>query len=127
MRKRYVAGHRLGRLEAEVMEFIWSQEQPVGVNEILAALRGRKRAYTTVMTIVTRLYEKGLVERERRGRAFVYRPAGSKEEVAARALLSVLGSTENPEAVLAYFIEDLRTSPELVERLQDLTRKGRRR
>lgn len=109
------------------MEFIWSQQDPVDVNQILAALKGRKRAYTTIMTIVTRLVEKGIVERERRGKAFVYRAAGTKQEMAARALLSILESTEDPQAVLAHFVEDLRDSPELVARLRELVGRGRRK
>lgn len=127
MLRRRVAGRSLGRLEAEVMEFIWSQEDPVDVNQILAVLKGRKRAYTTVMTIVTRLVEKEMVERERRGKAFVYRAAGTQQELAARALVSILESTDDPQAVLAHFVEDLRQSPELVARLRELVLRGRRK
>lgn len=127
MGKREIAGHRLGGLEAEVMEFAWSQDRPVSVNDILASLSGRPRAYTTVMTIVTRLHQKGLLERERRGRSFVYRPVGTKDEVAARALREVLAAAEHPEAVLAHLVADLAASPELVQRLRELLTGGRRR
>jgi predicted transcriptional regulator len=113
-----VAGPRLGALEGEVMAFAWSRDEDFGVNDILVALRGRRRAYTTVMTIVTRLCEKGLLERRRAGRAFVYRAAMSKEDMAARALREVLAGTENPNAVLARFVDDLEGSPELISRLR---------
>lgn len=118
--RRQVAGRRLGALEAEVMELIWARGDWVAVNDLLAALGGQRRAYTTVMTIVTRLCDKGLLERERRGRGFVYRPALSKEELAARTLHDVLASTEDPQAVLAHFVSDLQASPELLARLQAL-------
>jgi predicted transcriptional regulator len=118
--RRQVAGRRLGELEAEVMELAWGHGDWIGVNEILAALQGRQRAYTTVMTIVTRLCDKGLLERQREGRGFVYRPALSKEQLAARTLRDVLASADDPRAVLAHFIKDLEASPELLARLRML-------
>lgn len=118
--RRQVAGRRLGELEAEVMELAWRRGDWVGVNDLLAALEGRQRAYTTVMTIVTRLCDKGLLERRREGRGFVYRPARSKEEIAARALREVLADADDPQAVLAHFVKDLAASPELLARLQTL-------
>jgi predicted transcriptional regulator len=117
---RQTAGRRLGALEAEVMDFVWSRGDWVGVNDILSVLHGQRRAYTTVMTIVTRLCDKGLLQRQRRGRGFVYRPALSKEELAARSLREVLASSEDPHAVLARFVEDLEASPELLARLRAL-------
>src|SRR6266498_44578 len=109
--RRQVAGRRLGELEAEVMELAWSRGDWVGVHDLLTALHGQQRAYTTVMTIVTRLCDKGLLERRREGRGFVYRPALTKEELAARA----------PREVLADFVKDLEASPELLGRLRALT------
>lgn len=102
------------------MDFVWSRGDWVGVNDILSVLHGQRRAYTTVMTIVTRLCDKGLLQRQRRGRGFVYRPALSKEELAARSLREVLASSEDPHAVLARFVEDLEASPELLARLRAL-------
>jgi predicted transcriptional regulator len=118
--RRQVAGRRLGALEAEVMALVWARGEWVSVNDLRAALAGRARAYTTVMTIVTRLCDKGLLERRRQGRGFVYRPTLSKEELAAQALHDVLASAEDPHAVLAHFVEDLQASPELLARLQAL-------
>lgn len=116
-----MAGRRLGELEAEVMELAWGRGAWLGVNDLLAALKGRQRAYTTVMTIVTRLCDKGLLERRRDGRGFVYRPALSKDQVAAQALREVLADADDPQAVLAHFVEDLEASPELLARLRTLT------
>lgn len=113
---------RLGDLEAEVMEYAWHHHGDFSVNDLLVALRGRRRAYTTVMTIVTRLCDKGLLERQRTGRAFVYRPAMSREDLTAHALRAVLADAENPGAVLARFVDDLEASPELIARLRALVR-----
>jgi predicted transcriptional regulator len=118
--RRQVAGPRLGALEAEVMSLIWERGEWVSVNDLRPVLRGRTRAYTTVMTIVTRLCDKGLLERRRQGRGFVYRPILSKEELAARTLHDVLASSDDPHAVLAHFVKDLQASPELLARLQTL-------
>jgi predicted transcriptional regulator len=118
--RRQVAGRRLGELEAEVMELAWDRGAWLGVNDLLAALKGRQRAYTTVMTIVTRLCDKGLLERRRDGRGFVYRPALSKDQVAAQALREVLADADDPQAVLAHFVKDLEASPELLARLRTL-------
>lgn len=120
MARRQVAGRRLGALEAEVMELAWRRGDWFGVNEALAALQGERRAYTTVMTIVTRLCDKGLLQRRRQGRGFVYRPALSKEALAARALREVLAAADDPQAVLAHFVKDLEAAPELLARLRAL-------
>jgi predicted transcriptional regulator len=118
--RRQVAGRQLGALEAEVMALVWDRGDWVTVNDIRPALAGRSRAYTTVMTIVTRLCDKGLLERRRQGRGFAYRPALTREELAARTLHDVLASTDDPHAVLAHFVEDLQASPELLARLKAL-------
>ena len=123
--RRQVAGRQLGALEAEVMDLIWEHDDWVTVNDLRPALEGRTRAYTTVMTIVTRLCDKGLLERRRQGRGFAYRPAGSREELAARTLHDVLASADDPHAVLAHFVEDLQASPELLARLRTLAAGGR--
>jgi predicted transcriptional regulator len=118
--RRQVAGRRLGVLEAEVMELAWRRGDWFGVNDVLAALPGQRRAYTTVMTIVTRLCDKGLLERRGQGRGFVYRAALSMEELAARTLRDVLDAADDPQAVLAHFVKDLEASPELLARLRTL-------
>jgi len=64
----------LGPLEQRVMARLW-QAGPQAVGEVMEALNGaaeRQLAYTTVMTILVRLHEKGLVARQRNGRHFRY-------------------------------------------------------
>jgi len=83
----------LHELESEVMQEMWRRETGT-VREVLEALnRGRKkRAYTTIMTIMARLYRKGLLTRRRNGKTDVYtiaitrdayREARAEAEVAA--------------------------------------------
>ncbi|HXF72172.1 MAG TPA: BlaI/MecI/CopY family transcriptional regulator [Actinomycetota bacterium] len=124
-RRRVVAGHRIGALEAEVLERLWEAGVPLSVRDVAARLRGRRRAYTTVMTVLTRLHEKGLVERVLSGRAYLYRAAGTPAELEARRIREVLSASEDPKAVLAHFVEGLSEDPELL-RILDRLRRARR-
>jgi predicted transcriptional regulator len=68
----------LGHLEESVMEILWlSGESSV---RVVADHLDRPRAYTTVMTTLDRLYKKGLLERRKSGRAFLYSPKLSRDE-----------------------------------------------
>jgi predicted transcriptional regulator len=70
----------LGPLEAEVMEVVWRLEEAT-VKQVLFHLKTPRRpAYTTVMTTMSRLASKGVLERTRRGRSFVYRPTRSRQD-----------------------------------------------
>ena len=67
-----------GTLEAEVMDVLRAAGVPLSpgqVRERLAARQLEDLSYSTVVTIVSRLHAKGLLERERTGRAFAYRPS----------------------------------------------------
>lgn len=80
----------LGDLEADVMEVVWERGRATvhDVHERLAA--DRELAYTTVMTVMSRLAEKGLLEKWKDGAAYVYVPAASKEEFTRRTVGTVL-------------------------------------
>jgi predicted transcriptional regulator len=71
--------------EAEVMIAVWSQKS-VTVQDVVDAIP-RRLAYTTVMTTMRILEEKGFIARhEKRGRAFVYRPLVSCESASSRSV-----------------------------------------
>jgi BlaI family penicillinase repressor len=80
----------LAPLELDCMNTLW----PVGqatVREIRDLLAPRRpRAYTTIMTIMDRLARKGVVERRKVGRAYIYRPNLSEEEARSQALGQVV-------------------------------------
>lgn len=74
----------LGPLETAVMVRLWKRKRAT-VRDVVEDLgRSRSLAYTTVMTIMTRLHAKGLLVRERDGKTYVYRPAFSRAEHRAR-------------------------------------------
>lgn len=83
----------VGPLELEVLGILNSQpEQSVG--DIQAALKkaGRDLAYTTVMTVLVRLYQKDMVQRRKEGRQFLYSPAKSKNRSALKIFEKVKNS-----------------------------------
>ena len=67
----------MGSLEREVLMCLWASEDPMSPADVRLAL-GDGLAYTTVMTVLSRLWRKGMVERLAMGRGFVYRPVLSK-------------------------------------------------
>jgi predicted transcriptional regulator len=109
----------LGPLEAEVMEVVWASDGPVSVRAMLARLnRGRRRelAYTTVMTVMSRLVEKEVLSRRRDGRGYVYEASVSDPaEIAVRGVVREFG-----DAALAHFVDEARTDPKLLRRLRRL-------
>lgn len=97
---------RLGKLEAAVMDVLWSSDVPLSVREVLDRMPPhRKFAYTTVMTVLGNLVHKGLLEREPVGRAFSYRPTVTRQGAAAASLREILDASDDPRLVLLHFAE----------------------
>ena len=115
----------LHELESEVMEELWRRDEAT-VRDVLEALnQGRKqRAYTTVMTIMSRLDEKGLLRRKKRGKTHIYRPAMTREEyLDARAQAEVDELVADyGDIALAHFARQLGTlDPKRREQLRKLS------
>ena len=97
-----------GELEAAVMECLWSRSEPASVRDVLGELQvSRPLAYTTVLTVLDNLHRKGAVTREMAGRAWLYRPAYSREQHTASMLRDVLGAGGNRRAALMHFVSEL--------------------
>ncbi|MGI8756288.1 MAG: BlaI/MecI/CopY family transcriptional regulator, partial [Acidimicrobiales bacterium] len=71
-----------GELEGAVMVALWAADEAMTPAKVQAAMGG-DLAYTTVMTILARLHEKGVIERAKAGRAFAYRPIVAEADVVA--------------------------------------------
>ncbi|MDO8610470.1 MAG: BlaI/MecI/CopY family transcriptional regulator [bacterium] len=69
----------MSKLEQEVMNVVWNFKQCT-VRDVLGKLKGKKLAYTTVSTILTRLYEKEMLEKLGKDFAIVYKPKLQKKE-----------------------------------------------
>jgi predicted transcriptional regulator len=121
-RRKSDAERLLGPLEADVMEALWRAGEPLTVREVLGRLNrgGRKLAYTTVMTVMNRLAEKGALERERRGRGYAYQPTA--DDVAGLAVRKVV--REYGDAAVAEFVDQARGDPKLLSRLARLLEEG---
>jgi predicted transcriptional regulator len=106
-------------LEAEIMKLVWAAPDGVSVREIVDRLnRGRreKLAYTTVMTVMSRLAEKGALTRVREGRGYRYEAAAPDAAgLAVRGVMREFGG-----AALAHFVEEARADPKAMKRLQKL-------
>lgn len=96
---------QLGQLEATVMQHLWSVGGPVSVREMLEVLaEERPLAYTTVMTVMDNLHSKGLVTREKQGKAYLYLPASSRDEHTAEVLQQVLAESQDRTAALMHLV-----------------------
>jgi len=113
----------LGELEARVLEVLWASNEPLSVRDVGAALRRRPAlAYTTVMTVLDRLHDKGYVTRAKLGRAFAYRPKIAREAFLAERAATALSPKGPPaNAVLAAFLDSVESrDPEVLDRLAAL-------
>jgi predicted transcriptional regulator len=98
----------MGELEAKVMDVLWSAGSwltPADVHRQLS--RRRSLAYTTVMTVLVRLYDKGVVTRRRDGRAYAYQPVHTRDEDAAVRMREILAAAGDRSAALTRFLESL--------------------
>lgn len=80
----------LGELEQQIMDIVWERKQ-CSAREVLTKLeKNKKLAYTTVATILQRLYEKGLVKRTDDNSGYIYSPKLSKESYSRNIAQSFL-------------------------------------
>jgi predicted transcriptional regulator len=95
-----------GDLEMAIMEVMWASDGPHVVREVRERLRyGRPVAYTTVMTVMNILHRKGVLNREKRGRAWQYRPVEAREDHDARLMAEVLRSGGDQDVTMRRFLE----------------------
>jgi predicted transcriptional regulator len=116
---------RLGELERSVMEVLWDRGEPCVVRDVVRALSARDLAYTTVMTVLDRLEKKGVVRRQRDGRAWRYEAASTRESYIAQLMLDALDLTGDRSAALTRFAMSV-SKPE-VEVLSQALKKAARR
>ena len=101
------AGRRAaGELEAAVLAVLQAAGLPLSPGEVRDRLGG-DLAYTTVVTILSRLHGKGVLDRRKAGRAFLYAPVTDEPGLAARRMARVLDAEPDREAVLARFVSGL--------------------
>jgi predicted transcriptional regulator len=111
----------LGELEDAVMTRVWQWNRPVTVREVLEDLQQeRSIAYTTVMTVMDNLHQKGWVRREVDGRAYRYTAVSTRAAYAAALMNEAWSQSDNRAAALVAFFGMM--SPEEREALRDAVR-----
>ena len=111
------------------MQIMWRTEHAT-VQQVKDALEpDRPLAYTTVMTVLSRLTEKGLLDRRKDGRAYIYSPSSSKDQVAGsllRALVERLYAGRAGEAIAHLLEAEEAVDEEELKRLEELIEARRR-
>jgi predicted transcriptional regulator len=100
-----------GALELRVLEALWARPAAATVRDLEPAFAGV--AYTTLMTTLDRLHKKGVLEREKAGRRFSYRPRLTRDQllssVAGEALAAILGSrAADLRPMVSFFVDAVR-------------------
>lgn len=119
-----------GHLEREVLGQVWELGE-ANVKQVVQGLEDRI-AYTTAMTTLDRLYKKGVLERRKVGKAFVYAAKYSLEELNAGVARQIIGSlldagTSGSQPVLACIVDAVSESDsELLDQLEELVRAKRK-
>lgn len=94
----------LGELEDAVMTRVWKWNRPVTVREVLEDLqKERSIAYTTVMTVMDNLHQKGWLRREVEGRAYRYAAVSTRAAYSAALMNEAWSASDNPAAALVAF------------------------
>ena len=129
-RPREVFGLALGKLERAVMDEVWARGR-ASASDIYRAF-GERTAYTTWMTTLDRLFKKGLLVREKEGRAYLYSPRVTREEFERGVAEDVLGglldrTTGGAEPLLACIVEAVsERDRDLLDELHRLVEEKRR-
>jgi predicted transcriptional regulator len=117
-----------GPLELKVLDALWAREGAVVVRDLMEAeLEGV--AYTTIMTTLDRLYRKGVLTRERSGRAYAYLPVQSRDQVSSGLASSALAALmpRDPgsiRALLSTFVDEVnRRDASLLDELAEEVRR----
>lgn len=105
-----------GALEAKVLAVLQEAAQALTPGEVAEVL-GEGLARTTVVTTLSRLYDKGVLTRTLRGRAFAYRPVADSFGLTARRMNQLLVGESNREAVLTQFVDEMDAGDEQLLRL----------
>lgn len=111
----------LGPLETEIMQLLWQDERSTVKKVHRKLSQQREIAYTTVMTTMSRLAEKGVLNRHREGLAYVYTPAITEEEFVTMVVHQVLDGLldDYSDTAVNYMVDYLaKHNPNELRRLQ---------
>ncbi len=112
--------------ELEIMKVIWEREHTTVRDVYEALLERRKVAYTTVMTMMKILEQKGFLKKSQEERAYVYRPAQAKRQVIGAMVKEFINRVFNgsAEPLLVHLVEEHHLSQKDLEEIARLRRKS---
>lgn len=97
---------RPGELEGAVLALLQASPDALTPGDVLERLED-SLSYSTVVTVLSRLHDKGLLNRTKQGRAYAYAPVADRHGLTARRMRQVLESDPDREAVLTRFVDSL--------------------
>lgn len=110
---------RAGELSGLVLEILRQADRPLTPGQVLDRLLSTGSgplAYTTVVTILSRLHDQGVADRFRAGRAYAYHSAAGEAQLAGRRMRRLLDAEDDRTGVLASFVDGLSARDEQVLR-----------
>jgi BlaI family penicillinase repressor len=116
--------------ELELMKIVWRREEPVTVRDVYEELRShRSVAYTTVLTNMKTLEQKGYLRTTQHDRAHVYQPARPKHEVIRQMVHDFVTRVFNGagQPLVVHLLEDDHLSPEDLREITRMMAKGKKR
>jgi len=116
--------------ELELMKIVWRREEPVTVRDVYEELRSHRAvAYTTVLTNMKTLEQKGYLRATQRDRAHVYQPARPKHEVIRQMVRDFVTRVFNGagQPLVVHLLEDDHLSPQDLREITRMMAKGKKR
>jgi predicted transcriptional regulator len=121
----------LGELESAILRVLWDSPDKLAVRKVHESLeREQALAYTTVLTVLDRLFDKGLVAREKDGKAFVYWPVLTREAYLGERAARMLTELEVPvqrDVLMAFLDSAEHADPAVLSELSALIQARRKR
>lgn len=115
------AKRSFGELETTILRLFMEIQEEMTVSDVMKHLGGGD-AYTTIMTVLSRLYEKGVLKRSKEGRSFIY---SIKKTSLLKRLKSKLMGTK-PSEVFSYFLEE-RIDPKELNKIEEMIKEHRKK
>ncbi len=104
----------LGELEKQIMDIVWERKSCSARDILIKLSNNKKLAYTTIATVLQRLYEKGLVNRKEERSGYMYSPKLSKEKYSQNIARSFIKNFINSfgDTAIASFADGIDKLPE---------------
>lgn len=116
----------LGELEQKLMDIMWESNEPLKPADVSKKLKN-KYAYTTVMTVLKKLYDKKLLKRELKGKVYFYSVQKQKETFAKNKLKNIykILISSYGDLALTQFVDAIKTDKIDLENLEKFLKKAK--